>query len=150
MASAPRVKNQRKFSPLEDHKRQMIWQVWTPLGVSIAVMFAAAVLTVIGAFQQSPQVERWGNLSAVWVIMPVLLSGTIFIVISIACVYGLSWLLKRTPDWMLRLQLLIVQIGLIIRRAADATTKPVIAIHKFNARANALWRELAGKKQRTI
>lgn len=145
-AKAPSPKLQVKRSPAADHKRQRIWQIWVPLGASIALILALAILTVIGAFQQSPQVERWGNLSAVWVILPVLLVGIIFIAITAACVYGLSRLLIRVPAWMLKLQLLMVHLSLVIRRAADTATKPVMAVNGFSAQMNVLWRELFGKK----
>jgi hypothetical protein len=137
---------QGNSSPAADHRRQMIWQIWVPLGASILIILALMTLTVVGAFMKSDQLERWGNLSAVWVIIPVLISTFIFLVIAFACVYGMSKLLQKMPGWMLRLQLGMVHIGLIFRRAADAATRPVMAVNGVETRVKTLWQKIFGKK----
>jgi hypothetical protein len=137
---------QKTSSPAADHRRQMIWQVWVPLGASILIILALMVLTIIGAVNRSDHVERWGNLSAVWVIIPVLISSLIFITILLAVVYGMSKLLKNMPEWMLKAQLGMVHIGLIVRRAADAATRPVMAVNGVDARAKTFWQRIFGKK----
>jgi hypothetical protein len=77
-------------SPVADHRRQMLWQVWLPLGISIFIVLALIILTIVGAAQDSPQISRWGNISAIMVIIPVLLVGTLLLVIVLALVYGMS------------------------------------------------------------
>jgi hypothetical protein len=133
-------------SPAADHRRQMLWQVWVPLGVSILIIVALMVLTIIGAVQKSDQVERWGSLSAVWVIIPVLITLVIFLAIALAGVYGMSKLLQHMPQWMLKAQLGVVHIGLIIRRAADAATRPVMEVSSAETRVKTLWQKIFGKK----
>jgi len=135
-----------KSLPAAAHRRQMLWQVWVPLGISIFIMLGLGVLAIIGAFQQSPQVARWGNLSAVWIIIPVLFSILLLLAVVGACIYGMSKLLHKVPDWMLRLQLLFIQVQLLIRRVADTSTKPVMGVHGFGARVTSLQHQLFGKK----
>ncbi len=136
------------LSPATQHRRQMRWQVWAPLIASIVVFVALVTLTIIGAVGGSSQVSRWANLSSVWIITPVLLSGLIFLVIFAACIYGMSKLLKHVPGWMLRLQMAIEQVALIARRAADAAAQPVMATSSVKASAQALWRKILGKPPR--
>jgi hypothetical protein len=133
-------------SPAADHKRQMIWQVWVPLGASTLIIVALMVLSIVGAIQKSDQVERWGNLSAVWVIIPVLITLVIFLAILLGCVFGMSKLLQKMPQWMLKAQLGVVHIGLIIRRAADAATRPVMEVNSMETRVKTLWQKIFGKK----
>jgi hypothetical protein len=145
---APVSKLRANLSPAAEHRRQMRWQVWVPLIASIVVILALVSLTVIGAMGGSSQIARWANLSAVWIIAPVMLVGFLFLVITAACVYGMSKLLKRMPDWMLRVQLWMEHLALTVRRAADAATQPVMATSGLKARALALWRKITGKSAR--
>ena len=126
-------------SPVEDHRRQMRMQVWLPLGLTLLVVLALVVLAIIGTVNESPQINRWGNLSAVIVILPVLLTMFVFLIIVGAAVYGMRKLLHKMPDWMLRLQLRMVRIALGVRRAADSATQPVIKTNTFSARVKRLW-----------
>jgi len=144
----PAAKPQDDLTPAAAHRRQMRWQVWVPLAASILIVLALAVLSIVGAMGGSAQVSRWANLSAVWIILPMLLVGVIFLVITAACIYGMSKLLKHTPDWMLRLQLRIAYIAFSVRRAADAATQPVMAVSGVKASAQALWRKISGKSAR--
>lgn len=134
-------------SPVNDHRRQMVWQVWVPLVVTIVIVLALAILAIVGAAQGSPQVERWGNISAILVILPVLFFGLIFLAIFGGGAYGLSKLLKRMPGWMLKAQLFMIHLALIIRRASDLATKPVMAANTLSASVGTLWERIFGRKQ---
>lgn len=133
-------------APAEQHRRQMLWQVWVPLIATLVIVLAVVILAVIGTVQGSPQVNRWGNISAVIIILPVMLCGVTFLLLFGGGVYGLSRLLRKMPDWMLRLQLFMLHLSLSVRRAADAATQPVIKVNTFSARVNTLWNRLFKRK----
>jgi hypothetical protein len=134
-------------SPVNQHRKQMVWQVWVPLGVTLAIVLALAVLSIVGAVQGSPQVNHWGNISAILVILPVLFFGLIFMAIFGGGAYGLSKLLKKMPGWMLKVQLVMIQVAHTTRRAADTATKPVLAVNTFTTSVGTLWEKIFGKKQ---
>jgi hypothetical protein len=140
------TKPQKPLTPAELHRKQMAWQVWVPLWASVAIILALVILTIFGAVTQSSQVERWGNLSAVWVIIPVLLTLIIFLVLIGGCVYGMSKLLKAVPGWMLAVQLFMVRVSQIFRQIADAVVRPVISVHQFSAEAKTLGQKIFSKK----
>jgi hypothetical protein len=123
-----------------EHRRQMIWQVWVPLITSIVIVLILAILVIVGAVQGSSQVERWANISTVIVILPVLVSGLILLILVGGLAYGITMLLKKMPDWLLKAQLFMLHLALSIRRAADAATKPVFAANTLSARVSTLWR----------
>ncbi len=133
-------------SPTADHRRQMRLQVWLPLVITLLVVLALAALTIFGAVQGSPQVERWGAISAILVIIPVLIWGIVFLVITGAVLYGVSILLKKMPDWMLKLQLQMMRLSLGVRRAANVITQPVIKTNTFSARVSRLWERVVHGK----
>lgn len=130
-------------SPVAVHRRQMRIQVWLPLAVSILIILVLMILTIISAIQGSPQIEWWGNISAIIVILPVLLILFIFLAITGAIVYGMTKLLNRVPDWMLRLQLIFERLSLSVRRASDSATKPVFTVNGFSSRVRAFWKSVS-------
>jgi hypothetical protein len=132
------------ITPSAAHRKQMVWQVWVPLGASILIVLALMVLTILGAFRQSGQIERWGNLSAVWVILPVLMVIFVFTAITFACVYGMSKLLGKIPGWMLSLQLFMLRVALETRKFADAATQPVVKANTTQTRVKTLWKKVFG------
>lgn len=134
-------------SPMRDHRRQMLLQVWLPLTVSIIIFLALAILAVVGAVQGSSQVERWGNISAIWVIIPVLFFGIILMALVGGMAYGVSKLLGKMPGWMLKAQLAMIRLALMVRRAADSATKPVVAVNTFSTRATTLWDRIFHRKK---
>lgn len=138
------MKPRREISPSLEHRRQMTWQVWVPLGASILIFLGLAGLVVAGALTKSDQIERWGSLSAVWIILPVLFVGLIFLPILVACIFGMSKLLVKMPDWMLKLLMGVVQIGQVTRHAADSSTRPVMTVNEVQARVETLWKKTLG------
>jgi len=120
----------------------MIWQVWVPLAASLIIVLGFAILAILGAAVGSPQVERWGNISAVIVIVPWLVIGLVLLAIVGGSAYGVFFLLQKMPGWMLKVQLFMIQLALIIRQASDAATKPVMSVNTFSARVKALWRKV--------
>lgn len=126
-------------SPVEVHRRQMVRQVWIPLIAAIVVVLVLTILAIIGTIQGSDQVNRWGNISALIVIIPLMIQGLVLLAIYGGIAFGLYKLLQKMPGWMLRAQLFMLRVSLSVRRVADTTTKPVFAVNTFQARATTLW-----------
>src|SRR5690242_5022857 len=121
-------------TPSADHRRQMRLQVWLPLIVTIVLVLVLAILTIVGAVRGSSQIERWGNISAVIVILPVLLAGLLLLGLVGGSAYGVTKLLQKMPGWLLNAQLFMLRVALLARRGADAATKPVFTTNTFSAR----------------
>lgn len=134
------------ISPLEQHRRQMLRQVWLPLGASIIVILALMILAIIGTVQGSSAVNHWGNISAIFIILPVLFFGILLLGILGGADYGMAKLLKKVPEWMLKAQLFMIKLALTVRRAADSTTKPIFKANTVSTRVTTLWDRLFGRK----
>jgi len=135
-----------KASPADMHRRQMARQVWLPLILTLIVVLALTILAIIGTIQGSSQVNRWGNISAVLVILPVMVGGVVLLAIVGGSAYGVSKLLKKMPGWMLRLQLIMERLSQTVRRVSDKSTRPIFAVNTFNARVAALWNRIFHRK----
>lgn len=129
-------------SPTSDYRRQSLLQIWLPLFGTILVVLILAVLAIIGAVQGSSQVERWGNISAIWVIIPVLMGGVVLLAIVGGLAFGVTVLLRKTPGFMLNAQLLFLRISLMARKASDAIAQPIIKTNTLSARVATAWDRL--------
>jgi ABC-type microcin C transport system permease subunit YejB len=133
--------------PAAQHRRQMLWQVWVPLIATLIIVLALVILAIIGTVQGSSQVNRWGNISAVLVILPVMLCGVTFLVLFGGGAYGMSKLLKKMPGWMLRAQLFMLHLSLTVRRVSDTATKPVFKVNTLSTRVSTLWDRIFHRKR---
>lgn len=111
-----------------EHHRQMLLQVWIPLAAGVILILAVAVLTVLGAVYGSSQIERWGNLSAVYIMLPTLISSLITIVLLIFMIKGLTVLIKKLPGWMYVAQVFFARIYALVYQAANRAAAPIISV----------------------
>jgi hypothetical protein len=133
-------------SPVEMHRRQMIRQVWLPLGVSIIVVLALMILAIIGTVQGNAEVNRWGNIFGRLHHLARFVFGAASLGILGGADYGLAKLLKKLHGWMLRAQLFMIHLSLTIRRAADSTTVPIFKVNTFATRVTTLWDKILRRK----
>jgi hypothetical protein len=116
-----------------EHKRQMLLQVWLPLAGGTALVLAVCILAIIGTFRGSSEVNRWGNISAVYLIIPSLLTSLVPIVLYILAIRGMSKLLAKMPVWMMAVQALFTRIYAITRQVADKLAAPVLTAGGLSA-----------------
>lgn len=116
------------------------------MGITILLIGAAMVLAIVATARGSDQINHLGNLAAVWIILPILLTCFIGLAVVGASVFGMTRLLKNMPGWMLRLQLLLLRVSLTMRRASDAAAQPVMKVNTFSTRVGTLWNRLFGRR----
>lgn len=142
---APKKKRPVPVTPEErtgEHKRQMLLQVWLPLAGATVLVLAVCILAILGTVYRNPEVNRWGNISAVYLLIPNLLVTLIPLVLLCLAIYGMSKLLAKMPAWMVALQAIFVRIHTIVRQAADKLAAPVLAAGGFNEGLKAARRKI--------
>ena len=132
--------------PARQHRRQMFLQVWLPLIGSLVLVLALVTLAIIGTVQGSPQVNRWGNISAVFVILPVLVFGLVLLALTGGLAYGVSRLLKKMPDWLHKAQAFMEQVRESVTKASDAAAQPIIKVNTTKSRVSAFWDRVFRRK----
>ena len=132
--------------PARQHRRQMFLQVWLPLIGAMLVVLALMILAIIGTVQGSPQVNRWGNISAVLISIPILIFGLVILALAGGLAYGVTILLKKMPDWMHKAQVFMERVSDSVKQAADAAAKPVITVNETKSRASAFWNRVFRRK----
>ncbi|GAP05872.1 MAG TPA: hypothetical protein DEQ80_08970 [Anaerolinea thermolimosa] len=132
------MKDWKSTESTQKHHRQVLTQILLPLWLSILVGVGLAVLAVIGTVHQSSEVNRWGNISAIFVILPNLITSLFTLVILFLIVRGVSIFHQKLAGWLIRLQGIFHQLRLLARSLADRVVAPVFFVHQMNARVQYL------------
>jgi hypothetical protein len=118
------------------HRREVLWQVTVPLIGGVLVLLALAVLSATGGTEQ---VSRWGDVSLIWLILPMLLVALIFLVITAGLAYGVIWLVRVLPGYARQLQALFETLAVKVKQVSDLAAEPFIRIQSFMAGMQALF-----------
>ncbi len=131
--------------PVDKHHKQVLWQVWLPLAVSIIIFLVLGILTILAAANGSYLISKWGSIAAIYEIIPVLFVGLVLMALVGGIIYGLSYLLRHVPGWFGTLHIYVIRIALFARRILDTVTKPIFTVSTASASVEALWNDLFHK-----
>jgi len=112
------------------HRRQILRQVTLPL---LFVVALAVTGIWIATTQQIGGVARWAEISAIFVILPLLIVTLIPLVLAVVVIYGIQQVLKSLPPYTRKTQLAIERIQRQIKSGADISIKPILQIQGFLA-----------------
>jgi phosphate/sulfate permease len=112
------------------HKRQFAWQILVPFLVMAGLIIAGAVLAVAGG---APQTGVWADVSAIWLLAPVLVFALAILIIVVTAIYGMAKLLQVLPHYTGKAQGIFDQLSAGTRKVADGTTKPFVWFRQAEA-----------------
>ncbi|MBI9046098.1 MAG: hypothetical protein JEZ06_16520 [Anaerolineaceae bacterium] len=119
------------------HRKQSIWQIWLPLGFTIALFITIAVMAILST-NNSESSTQMAAISIISLIIPTIFIALIFLVVLIAIIYGLSHLIKLIPDYGLISRTYIDKGVQFIQHYADRSVRPIIFIRKYKASIDSL------------
>ncbi|HVF25368.1 MAG TPA: hypothetical protein VNA23_05730 [Anaerolineales bacterium] len=125
------------------YRKQLVSQIILPMIITALLFVGMIVLISIATFRDGGDVGRWAAISTIWIAVPIMIAALIFIVLLTGMVYLLKRLLQITPTYTGRLQDFIYMVAVHIKRAADATVKPVFFLDGIGA---SIKRLLGGNK----
>lgn len=125
-----------------NHRRQVRNQIWLPLIAALVIVLGLAGLAIFGTVNQSTEVNRWGSLSAILLILPNLLTSLVSIVALIYLTRGVRYLHRKMPGWMVRWQAFMARVSAYIHRLADQTVRPVLSVNSVQAGVKAFGRKI--------
>ena len=110
------------------HHRQMLLQVWLPLAAGVLLFLAVGFLVILGALRGSSEIDRWGALSAIYVLIPTCFGSLLTMALLFFMVRGLGILHHRLPGWMYLAQAFFARISAQVRILADKIAAPVVTV----------------------
>jgi hypothetical protein len=123
----PPIKN-KVPNTAADHRRQLIWQVWVPLGAAVLIFIALAVWASLATASNSVVGTHFADISAVFLIVPAVIAGFVILVILAAIIFGLAKLLAVLPIFSLRVRAQFYFVEGAVIAFLDKLTQPVLAV----------------------
>ncbi|HEY9525723.1 MAG TPA: YIP1 family protein [Anaerolineales bacterium] len=120
------------------HRKQRTSQIILPMVLAAILFIGMIVLVNIATFRDNGDVGRWAAISTIWIVIPVCISGFIFLALLGGLVYLMARLLGVTPTYTGMAQDFVHKLAIRIRRAADMAVKPVFSVNGFGASLKAL------------
>jgi lysylphosphatidylglycerol synthetase-like protein (DUF2156 family) len=132
----PRLPEPNPFTR-DRHQRQILWQVFVPMGLAVLVILALSALV---ATAQTPQVQRLSDVSIIFLILPTAVIALVILVIFAGLIFLMAKLIGILPLYARLAQITLERITTFLKNAADSTTKPVVGAESAWAGVVALFR----------
>ena len=120
------------------YRRQRTNQIIVPIVLAAILFIGMVILVNIATFRDNGDVGRWAAISTIWIVIPVCISGFVFLALLGGLVYLMARLLGVAPTYTGKAQDFIHKLAIHIRRAADMAVKPVFSVNGFGATLKAL------------
>ena len=123
-----------------NHRRQFWLQIFLPLILAVLLIIAVAVVSGIAAFGQNGDAPRWAAISTIWLVIPVMFFGLIFLVILLGLVYLLARMLNIIPPYSSQAQYYVNHASSEVKRYSDTAAKPVLFLEGIKASLKTIFR----------
>lgn len=116
------------------HRSQLTGQIILPVVLAVLLCLALVVVLInVTLIQNGGDINRWAAISTIWIVIPVILAGVIFLLVLLGVIYLLARLLGVAPVYTIKAQDLVQMLGTRIRRAADRPVRPIIFLDSIGA-----------------
>ena len=106
------------------HRKQLWTQILLPILIAVLVFVAVIIVTSLGAFRANGDVGRWAAISTIWLVLPVIFVGLIFLILLIAMIYLMARVSSLIPLYSYQAQRIVYRFEGGIKRAAEMVRKP--------------------------
>lgn len=113
------------------HRRQLWTQILLPMLLAVLVFLAITALTSVVTFRDHGDVARWAAISTIWLVLPVMLAGLLFLVLLIALIYLVAKVATLIPPYTYEGQRIMYRIDGSIRRVAAMIRRPVLGLKEL-------------------
>jgi len=117
----------------QKHRKDFTWKILFPVILSVVLCIGLIVLVSIATFGWGGDVQRWADISTMWIAIPFMIEMLIFGAIVGGLSYLLAKLLKITPRYTVLAQDFMYKVEGYVKRGADAVAKPVISLDSLGA-----------------
>jgi hypothetical protein len=114
-----------------EHKREVFWQITVPLLFGILLILVAVGAIIFFTIQPVTDVERWADVSLIWIILPSLIFALIFLVVLGGLIFAVSFLLRLIPRYALIIQLYFEQVKSKVSQVLNLSTEPILRINSI-------------------
>lgn len=107
----------------------------------LAVLFIAtvAVITGMAAFGTNDNSPIWAAISTIWLVIPIMFFGLIFLIVLVGLVYMLVRTLQILPSYTSKAQYYVKRGASEGKRFSDLAVEPVLFIEETIAKLKAIF-----------
>jgi hypothetical protein len=109
--------------------------------LTVLLIIAMAVITGMAAFGANDNSPIWAAISTIWLVIPVMFFGLIFIVLLTGLVYLLARTLQVLPPYTSKAQYYVNRGASEAKRFSDMAARPVLYIEGIIASIKAIFRQ---------
>jgi len=120
----------------QKHRKDLMWKIIFPVILSTLLCIGLIVLIWLATFRGGGDVQRWADISTMWIAIPTMIGMLIVFALLGGIIYLLAKLLNITPKYTVMAQDFFLLAQSYVKRAADAVAKPVITIDSIGAGIN--------------
>lgn len=120
------TENNNSQKTIKSYKNEQLVQIYLPL---FAFVLIGIILTfgVVRLFDSGGSlIAHWGNISAVFIIVPLLLETLLATILVVFLVIGVGKLIKWLPIYLSRFYVFIIKIAIFIMKGSNSFTSPII------------------------
>jgi len=136
---AEQIQIPERHPSYQKHQRQFWTQIILPMVLAALVVIAVAILTGVATFGADGDSPRWAAISTIWLVIPVMFFGLLFLAVVAGLIYLLAQTLKVLPPYTSKAQHYTYQVSGIIKRFSDGVAKPIFFIEGLFARIKAFF-----------
>jgi hypothetical protein len=115
----------------QTHRRQVWQQILLPIFLAALIFIAVIVLTSVATFRDNGEVGRWAAMSEIWLVIPLIVAGLIFLALLIAIIYLVARLINLIPPYSYQAQVIFHRIEGGTKRMAEMARKPFLLFQEF-------------------
>ncbi len=117
----------------QSHRKQVWQQILLPILLTVLILIAVIVLTSVATFRDNGEVGRWAAMSTIWILLPVLVAGFVFLIILVVLIYLMLRLTKLIPLYSYQAQRIFYRIEGGAKRISKMAHKPVLLLQELGA-----------------
>jgi len=136
---AEQIQIPERHPSYQKHQRQLWTRIILPVILAAVVVIALAVLVGVAAFGVEGDSPRWAAISTIWLVIPVMFFGLLFLAVVAGLIYLLARTLKAMPPYTSKVQNYTYRVSGIIKRISDGAAKPVFLVESILASIKAFF-----------
>ena len=113
------------------HRKQMWTQILLPILAAVLVFVAVIIVTSLAAFRANGDVGRWAAISTIWLVLPVIFVGLVFLILLTAMIYLMARVTALIPPYSFQAQQIVHRIEEGVKRTAQMVRKPKLAFNEL-------------------
>jgi hypothetical protein len=108
------------------HRHETRMQIYLPLIIGIVLVLAGVVAIIIYGVRAESTLRRWADVSLIWVIIPAMFIGIIFMIVAIGLLFAITRILGVVPAYGSLLQGYFHQLQAKAFQLSDALVEPLL------------------------